>query len=85
MRSYLSLPRRKFKGLKDEGIVLPSTKHRTEILAPLAPWSPHRYRSKLRGRGVGGVAYKARAAAPPCREVWISVAWANASSCSSGL
>ena len=39
------------------------------FLAPLAPWPPHRYLSKLGGGGgLGGVAYKdwARPPPPPC-------------------
>ena len=51
---------------RTKGIVPPSTKHGTKNLAPLAPWPPHRYLSKLGGGGgLGGVAYKDRARPPP--------------------
>ena len=40
-----------FKGLKDQRHSTPSTEHGTKILAPLAPWPPHRYLSKLWGLG----------------------------------
>ena len=55
------------KGLKDQRIIRPSTKHGTKNLAPLAPWPPHRYLSKLGGCGGagGGVAYRDRARPPP--------------------
>ena len=60
------------KGLKDQRHSnplneAPSTKHGRTNLAPLAPWPPHRYLSKLggEGEGLGGVAYKDWARPPP--------------------
>ena len=53
--------------LRTKGIVTLSTKHGTNNLAPLAPWPPHRYLSKLGAGagGLGGVAYKDWARPPP--------------------
>ena len=52
--------------LRTEGIVPLSTKHGTTNLAPLAPWPPHRYLSKLRGGwGAGGCRIKGPGPAAP--------------------
>ena len=40
--------------LRTKGIVPLSTRHGTKNLAPLAPWPPHRYLSKLGGGGGAG-------------------------------
>ena len=57
------------KVLRTKGIVPPSNKHAIKNSAPLAPWPPHHYLSKLGGPGGGGgwgggVAYKDRAWPP---------------------
>ena len=52
---YLVFARKEvLRVLGTKGIVPLSTKHGTKNLAPLAPWPPHQYLSKLGGGGGGG-------------------------------
>ena len=53
------------RGLKDQRHSTPFNQAWDKNLAPLVPWPPHRYLSKLGGRGGGGVADKDRARPPP--------------------
>ena len=66
---FLIFARKKvLRVLRTKGIVPLSTKHGTKNLAPLAPWPPHCYLSKLGGGRGGGRIHGPGPAAPPPRD-----------------